>query len=748
MKRRSFIQRLGLGTSGLVLTGNGKNFTLQASPLSIYDVNDSNDLKNSDGEILIRLNYSSTDATTIAGHEGRISIRKGKLKEVTSYFFHGGLDEMDYAVPEMEIHSYPGFEDVLLLVIAEGTNDTIVKFPLGKKARSASLKEIIDAKDLVLKYGDHQVTLSYLLEHEIGEIDPISLGIGETGENFVFTAMADPQGGNPFAHDYVQTRMRIHNAYIDESVRIVNELDPRPAFNIVIGDIVDGQGHHADFRAMNDMLEKVNSPTLYELGNHETKYRSVFSPGYNMKAFDNYFAAQKEFNGMEKLLYSFNLGKWHFVVWPDPLRNRFWETHPHYFKWLEKDLEKHKNQPVMFFQHVPVHPIGILPLINYAESVDVKRILLDILSKHGNVKYILSGHVHIPMRASVKTAAEIQGIKMINLPAAGYRPRAFGEEDFNGGPSQGVAIVKITGDEAVVSFKTVTGEEFTYPEPKPFDKEKYPLWFNHKWQLAKDEKIRNGSFRDGLKYWHRRYVYSEDVHLSNICETRKDPEKGSCLYLFNRSRGFSTAGQDRLPQSINRICQVIRMHAGTAPVLELEFKIDPDHHIPDNHAGCYIWLEGFEKGLKRLNVVYSNNYVHWHLGGQQSQLRTVLPVHMEISTEPGKWNSLVLNPVKDLQDHSEADQLKLEQMDTFAVNFGVWTLNEGYRKEAAASFTGVSTRFESLQALAGLQSNLNGQILQKKDQKYLWWHGVKHHAGEHKSIIEDLNKYISGKGIG
>jgi hypothetical protein len=237
-------------------------------------------------------------------------------------------------------------------------------------------------------------------------------------------------------------------------------------------------------------------------------------------------------------------------------------------------------------------------------------------------------------------------------------------------------------------------------------------------------------------------VYEEDVDPSNICETRKDSEMGDYLYLFNRSRGYSTAGQDRLPQSINRICQVIKVQPGKAPLIELDWKIDPEFHIPDNHAGCYIWLEGFEKGLKRLNVVYSNNYVHWHLGGNQSQLRTVLPVHMEISAGPGKWNSLELNPVKDLKDHSEADQLLMEQMDTFAINFGVWTLNEGYRKEAAAGFTNINVRFADISDTGSPASNMNGKMLQKKDQKYLWWHGVKHSAGEHKSIVEDLNKYI------
>ncbi len=89
-------------------------------------------------------------------------------------------------------------------------------------------------------------------------------------------------------------------------------------------------------------------PVLFSVGNHETRYQIDFGPGYNMEGFNNYFEAQKKVNGLNKLLYSFNLGQWHFVVWPDPLRENFWETHPHYFDWLEQDLEKHKARPTVF----------------------------------------------------------------------------------------------------------------------------------------------------------------------------------------------------------------------------------------------------------------------------------------------------------------------------------------------------------------------------------------------------------------
>lgn len=741
MRRRVFLQRLGLGTTGLMATSN----LVSADPLKFknnFEVRTFSDLYNQEGQVMLRFNYFSDHLKHQVTHEGRFRVKKGKIARIRAYFFQPGFDDMDPKGPAMDILSSATNEDVVVMWIEEASPETTVTFPAGSGKASVTLGTILEKEDIVIQDDEAKVTVSYLLDREIGEIDPSRFGITDPGNNFTFTAMADPQGGDPYAHDSVPTRMRIHNAFIDESVNLVNSLDPKPAFNIVIGDIVDGQGHHADFRAMNDRLSKADVPTLYEIGNHETRYRLDFSPGYNMSGFNNYFAAQKEFNGMDKMLYSYNLGEWHFIVWPDPLRKRFWQTHPHYFDWLERDLEKNSDRPTMFFQHVPMHPIGILPLINYAESVEVKRTLLEMLSRHGNVRYILSGHVHIPMKASVKTSSEYRGIKMINLPAAGYRPRAFGEEEYNGGPTQGIAIVRITGKEAEIDYRTVTHEQFTYPDPAPFDEEKYPLWLKHKWELAIDPPLRNGDFNEGLKHWHRRYVYTEDVHPSNLCETRKHENGFSFLYLFNRSRGYSTPGQDRLPQSINRICQVVRQPRGMFPLIRLGFLIDPDHHIPGNKAGSLIWLEGFENGLKRLNVVYSVNYVHWHLGGDQSQLRTTLPVHLDISGSPGAWHDLFLNPAGDFLRFTEDEEVQLDRIDTFAINFGVWTINEGHKNAAAAGFREVDLNFVNMPDPASAISTMNESPIPRKEQKYLWWHGVKHYAGEHKSYIEDLNKYL------
>jgi 3',5'-cyclic AMP phosphodiesterase CpdA len=363
------------------------------------------------------------------------AVSRGKPEKVKHYFFKPGMQTLDRtggSIRALVNNVDPG---VLVVWIGSPEERTAVTLKLNGREIRFTLAELVSQHEIRLESGEVQVTANYLLDREIAFLTPEQMGVKLPSDpgNYTIAILADTQGGMPGVPGSSDTRIKIHNAFIEDSISITNNLDPQPLFTLILGDVVDAQGEKEHFSVMHGFFRELRSPVLYAMGNHESIYRSVFSPGYRMDDFNNYYAAQKAINGMEELLYSFNIGKWHFIVWPDPLRHEFWETHPHYFDWLEQDLEKHRDYPVMFMQHIPIHPIGIDPLINYAESVAVKRMLADIISRHGNVKYVFSGHVHIPVRASFKTAVNYKGMKMINLPAAGYRPRGFGEEDWHGG---------------------------------------------------------------------------------------------------------------------------------------------------------------------------------------------------------------------------------------------------------------------------------------------------------------------------
>jgi len=531
--------------------------------------------------------------------------------------------------------------------------------------------------------------------------------------------------------------MKIHNAFVEESIKSANALDPKPVFTLILGDFTDHQGEAGHFRQMTSFFENLETPLLLEIGNHESRYQSVFSPGYNMSEFGNYFAAQKAINGLEKLVYSFDLGMWHFIIWPDPLRNNFWETHPHYFDWLERDLEKNKNKPTFFFQHVPMHPIGINPLVSYVNAVHINRLMFDILSKHENVKYVFSGHVHIPVKSSLKTAITYKGINMINLSPAGYRPRAFGEEDLYGGPCQGICIVDVNQENANVSFKTVTQEVFSYPAAfNNYDKSADPLWFNYKWEVEPEGNLVNGSFNEGLKGWMHQYVYREDINPSNICEIRKAPdEKGNALYMYVRKRDYDKPGQDRLPQTLNQLTQVIRAEPQKLPVIQFKYKVDMGHFHPESWNGGFLWLEGYQQNHLVLNHVYAIGKTHRSLGGSYSRSPFTGYTFFNIYDGREGWNTVYINLESDLEKLKGGKSFRDLDCQKLILNFGVWTINNGYQQEAGLFFKDIEVDYPD--PLSAPVSMLNDREYGLLADDLIWNRGIGHVAGEHQYVRQE-----------
>ncbi len=745
MKRRHFLQNASLGSTGLLIGSRFKKFNKPNSNGKIgvlKEIISFSDILSKEGRLILRFEFFNSNMYGRTDYDSRIKINKGQITKIRSYFFESIEDEWDEKKNSFDGISGNANSDIIVAWIDNADPDSRVEINGKRNNFVFTPNELIKKKELLFQDRDNRISVNYLLDREIGKIDPAEVNIRDIGDNFSFAVMADPQGGDAFLSGSSNTRMRIHNAWIEESVRLVNELPNDPLFTIMVGDIVDGQGPEGYFREMEKYFAKLKTPILYGIGNHESKYNASFEPGYSHESLRNFYEAQMRVNGMDKLLYSFDLGKWHFIVWPDPLRKRFWERHPHYFDWLEKDLEAHKHMPVMVFHHVPAHPVGIDPLTEYAESPYVKRTFTDILSAYGNVKYVLSGHVHIPLRASIKTAVEYNGMKFINLPAAGYRPRAFGEQDLYGGPSQGIAVINIKGEEASIDFKNVMNDVYNYPEKfRTFSPEEYPLWYSFRWELPKNKKLLNGDFHNGLDHWLKRYLYTEDQNPSNIQEIRKKPgnSAANALYLYSGKRDFDTAGQDRLPQTLNRQAQVIQVPPGSHAFISMEYMPEKNNFDPENRSSFFIWIEGYEKSTKRLNITYSPGYHFFSIERNYSQHRQVHPMRMELPARPGNWHKLFINPWKDFAETTDMKNIFLENIDRLIINLGVWTINDGYKQQTGVYFTGIECNF--LPPDRAKNSNADGIKLQKKDNAYMVWGGVDHIAGEHIAWRSDMNFY-------
>jgi len=738
MKRRVFLRGVGIGSAGLAAApalGRGSSHPSGTLPAYSYgEVKSLEDVISKEGHVVIRIAAADNPGSEGQKLSGRIRVRKAGVARSRAYFFESD-EEFEPDALSMEAVAQGSDREVVVLWLTGASEKTTLTLS-GDPPFQFSLGDLVEAGEVTGTHSGLAVSANFLLDREIGEISTADFGVADPGDNFSFLVMADPQGGAPDDTDRLQTRMKIHNAFIEESVALANRLEPEPLFTIVAGDVCDDWGYEKDLARMNAFLSRLSSPVLYGIGNHETLLRSQFGPGYNMNAFSNFLAAQKAINGLDKLLYSFNAGRWHFIVWPDPLRRNFWETHPHYFDWLERDLEKHKERPTMVFQHVPSQPIGITPHINYAESVYVRRTFLEILARHGNVKYILSGHVHIPVKASFKTAVTHKGMKLINIPAAGYRPRSFGEEDYYGGPSQGIAIVQVEGENASIKYKTVTEEVFEYPSHLPeFDAQTYSLWLKEKWELPAGKDFINGRFEEGLQGWAKRFVYTEDVHPSNLCESRSAPETGgSALYLFCRRRGYQAPGQDRLPQDINRITQAVELPEGALPGIRFRYRIDGEHTVPEGYSGGYILVEGYS-GSNRVHKLMYSAGISWVNNWGARNLNREVPFHIfGLSAEPDRWHNASLNIARDYEKAEPEKSYSALQADRLVVTLGVWNINDGEEQPFGIYFTDLNVENASEEP-----SHTDGIPVREKPVEKRWWRNKiwpnVNMAGEHRYII-------------
>ena len=683
--------------------------------------------QNEDGHYLLRLSVRCLQVSD-QPISASMSSEGGRIERTKNYFLP--VEQVKKQETRLRWHmaGKTAYPYVLIAWLSTEQESVRLTVEIGQR-HTFTLAELFEQSGLEYSTDQFTVSVGLLGTQEVGTLDASLLGVPTNTENFNFAVMADPQGGDPQdLSNGSLTRIKVHNAFIEDSVELVRLLE-NPAFCLVLGDIVDGQGQMPNFQEMLSYFKRVEAPWLFSVGNHETKYGIKFGPGYDWSDFANYFAAQKSMNGSTKLLYSFDIGQWHFVVWPDPLRGNFWETHPHYFDWLERDLEANKTRPTFFFQHVPVHPIGIDPLIAYVESVEVKRTLLNTLARHGNVKYVLSGHVHIPMIASVKTAVSYKGMKLINLPAAGFRPRAFGEEDLTGGPVQGIAAVRIEGDQAQLEFRTVTDEVYPYSEKLPeFSPEVYPQWLQHKWELPAQGTLVNGDFTQEMKGWHGRFVYAETERPSNVREVRPLDGK-SALYLFSRTRGFRAPGQDRLPQTINRVAQAVSLRPGQRPTLSVQYQVDRVSN-QDSWAGAFVWVEGYRRDQKRLNHLYAIGKAYGNLRDQHQEDPKIAPSIFALPAASGTLHTARLNFAQDYETISEASYAAL-MLDRLVINLGVWTANERLDQQWGVYFAEVA-----LNPATSVASAVDGTAVAEAPQPTVWWKLVDHIAGEHLHVNE------------
>ncbi|MCK5700585.1 MAG: metallophosphoesterase, partial [Cyclobacteriaceae bacterium] len=276
MKRRRFLRNIGLGGSGVVMTEKLLAKKTGSSEYSYGRITSLDQAKTKEGLINIRLKFQSKIPKTNSSNKGKIVISNGKINRIKEYFFEESEDLLDGGDYDITVSNEKS--DIIAIWIEDASPITKIQIKDKEGKAGFSLQELVTKHEISLPFrqagmemGSLQVTANFLLDKEIAEIEPEDFGAKDPGNDFKFVVMADPQGGDPEEEGNHPTRMKIHNAWVEESVKQTNLM--KPAATLILGDIVDGQGQTRNFVQMAHYFSKLKSPILYAIGNHETRYK-------------------------------------------------------------------------------------------------------------------------------------------------------------------------------------------------------------------------------------------------------------------------------------------------------------------------------------------------------------------------------------------------------------------------------------------------------------------------------------------
>ena len=350
---------------------------------------------------------------------------------------------------------------------------------------------------------------NYSLSNNLLSKEPISK---PEKEKFMFLINSDPQMGE-VQHkesDTYNSELKILNELLSMFVKETNKRKgkDKPDFVVWNGDLV-WKPLQIAFDNFVRIVSEMKIPSVLVHGNHD-----------GVKEDPKFLNAQEKLSGYRKLHYSFDYGQWHFVVIASQDKYLTRKKKKDLLKWLKQDLKNNKDKKTMLFMHYHILPTGISQMEFYGYSpLKFRNQMLDTITKYGNVKYVFSGHVHIGVKAAIKTARNYKGTNFILCPTPVF-PRPYGEEyeqyskvkkkrfDKRGFYME----VHVEGEEVSLIGRKIN-HPFKVPFPKKFKKftqSEDLRAFVTEGNLPVNNQIINNSFDEGLKGWRTSWRYQQD----------------------------------------------------------------------------------------------------------------------------------------------------------------------------------------------------------------------------------------------
>jgi 3',5'-cyclic-AMP phosphodiesterase len=172
------------------------------------------------------------------------------------------------------------------------------------------------------------------------------------------------------------------DATLSTILDMVARIDPKPSFIVASGDLTN-KGDVTSFRHLRRIMDRVDVPVVYALGNHDT--RPGFYEGMleRSEELDTPFFHDQVIDGI------------HVITLDSSTPGQIGGTiEPEQFEWLEQVLDMHPGIPKLIVSHHPP-ALGEQPDEFHWRSIafpDSQRLAATL--KGRNVIGILSGHIH------------------------------------------------------------------------------------------------------------------------------------------------------------------------------------------------------------------------------------------------------------------------------------------------------------------------------------------------------------------
>lgn len=444
-------------------------------------------------------------------------------------------------------------------------------------------------------------------------------GFARFGDSFRAYVVADPQVETGTTNDPL---FRTSQERLSDIVHEINGFRKRQAFTLFLGDMV----HRPQPAPIVNFTQRtiiLRGTKILVHGNHDGR-----------DPWPEFREMQLNANGRDSVSFSFDCGAWRFVTIPCNFSCEGFPDDPEspasrVLTWLEGELVSAGGRPVMAFVHYHLMPQGICQLDWYTYPKPFRKALVETLVRHGNVRYVLAGHVHNGIQTSVKTAWTHRGTRFLVVPSC-TAPRNFGEdflEFAEGVPDEGrtgggyYLRMDFEGPEVVLRGRLVGQKaEFVYPsEFREFTGAEDPLWFGSALDAppgppsgATVEPSFTEDFASGLASWRRPWRYPADENPGFVIETSEGAwaqgrAKRGGVRLFVREKGRHWAHDE-----MTELFRVAAVRRGANPLVRA--RIVPE--AGGAGGGGFLRLLGFSRGELRSIVL-----AHWGDGDRARSRR-------------------------------------------------------------------------------------------------------------------------------